>query len=176
MKVEAKTVLGWGRQFLVAFVLVLSGVNAGLAQISTGEIAEPVSDDPVLEARVKELGHTLRCLVCQNETIADSRAPLAVDLRNQVRELLASGKTEAEVKDYLVARYGDFVLYTPPMRASTLLLWFGPALLLIAGVGGLMLRLRNRQKESPVVLSDVDRARARALLDGAPSQSEEPRS
>ena len=88
----------------------------------------------------------LRCLVCQNETIAASHADLAVDLRNQVREMLRQGKTEGEVFDYMTARYGDFVLYRPPLKSSTALLWFGPPVLLCAGLGALWLMLRRRNR------------------------------
>ena len=88
----------------------------------------------------------LRCLVCQNETIAASHADLAVDLRNQVREMLRQGKTEREVFDYMTARYGDFVLYRPPLKSSTALLWFGPPVLLCAGLATLWLVLRRRNR------------------------------
>ena len=101
--------------------------------------------DP-LEARTQLLAAQLRCLVCQNQTIADSNAPLAVDLKNQVRSQLAGGKSEAEVIDYMTARYGDFVLYKPPVKGSTLLLWGGPALLLLGALGGLALALRRRAR------------------------------
>ena len=109
-------------------LLAVSALVLSAGTFAAGE-ATPVADDPELEARVIELSQTLRCLVCQNETIAASRAPLAVDLRNQVREQLAAGKTEQDVVDFLVTRYGDFVLYNPPFRANTLLLWLGPAAL-----------------------------------------------
>jgi cytochrome c-type biogenesis protein CcmH len=99
-----------------------------------------------LETRVQRLAAELRCLVCQNQTIADSNAELAVDLRNQVRKQLQAGKTEAEVIDYMTARYGDFVLYRPPVKASTAVLWFGPAVLLVGGIGTLGFILRRRAK------------------------------
>src|SRR5258706_2906863 len=89
-------------------------------------------DDPALEKRVRDLSSELRCLVCQNQTLADSNAPLAVDLRNQVREQLKSGKSERDVIDFLVARYGDFVLYRQPLQAHTALLCLGPYLLVLA--------------------------------------------
>ena len=139
--------------------------------------AQPLADDPVLESRVIELSQKLRCLVCQNETIAGSRAPLAIDLRNQVREQLASGKSEDEVVDFLVQRYGDFVLYDPPFKATTALLWLGPGALALLGVGALMVRLRRRQGESETPqLSTAEHARARALLgDDEPESPEESR-
>src|SRR5258706_14667721 len=96
-------------------------------------IACAFAQDSVLERRVTDLAHELRCLVCQNQTLADSNAPLAVDLRNQIREQLAAGKSERDVVDFMVARYGDFVLYRPPLKASTVLLWAGPFAFLIIG-------------------------------------------
>lgn len=160
------------RGLLFALLLALSLPQA---QAQTPNPASPVSDDPELDARVYKLAQELRCLVCQNETIADSRAPLAIDLRNQVREQFAAGKSEAEVVDFLVSRYGDFVLYRPPFKSTTALLWLGPALLLIGGVGWLAFRLRRRATETPPELSNEERARARALLEGAPADSEEQR-
>jgi cytochrome c-type biogenesis protein CcmH len=88
----------------------------------------------------------LRCLVCQNQTIADSHADLAVDLRNQVRDMLRQGKTDREIIDYMTARYGDFVLYRPPVKPTTMLLWFGPAVLLLGGLTTLVLVLRRRSR------------------------------
>jgi cytochrome c-type biogenesis protein CcmH len=119
-----------------------------------------------LEARVLKLSEVLRCLVCQNQSIAESNAELAQDLRAQVREQLASGKSEGEVVDYMVARYGDFVLYQPPVKGITVLLWGGPAALLAAGLIGLGLRLRTRRRESAAALSLEEHARAQALLQG----------
>ena len=121
-------------------------------------------DDAALEKRVRELSTELRCLVCQNQTLADSNAPLAVDLRNQVREQLKAGKSERDVVDFLVARYGDFVLYRPPLKASTVLLWAGPFLLLAFGLLLLVLRIR-RKAPPPPELSEADRARAAKLLE-----------
>src|ERR671919_1914266 len=101
-----------------------------LAMLAAGVCAQ----NPELEKRVNALADELRCLVCQNQTLADSNAPLAVDLRNQIREQLAKGASEREVREFMVARYGDFVLYRPPLKASTLALWFGPFIFLILGV------------------------------------------
>jgi cytochrome c-type biogenesis protein CcmH len=106
----------------------------------------------------------LRCLVCQNQTLADSNAELAVDLRNRIREELKRGASEREVLDFMVARYGDFVLYRPPFKASTLLLWCGPFLLLALGVFFMTRRIRNRPREAPP-LSQEERARAARLLE-----------
>jgi cytochrome c-type biogenesis protein CcmH len=120
--------------------------------------------DPALEKRVTGLAHELRCLVCQNQTIADSSAPLAVDLRNQIREQLQKGASEQDVIDFMVARYGDFVLYRPPLKATTIALWGGPFLLLALGVFVLVRRLRQRRVPAPQ-LSAAERARAARLLE-----------
>ena len=122
------------------------------------------ADNAALEKRVAALAHELRCLVCQNQTLADSNAPLAVDLRNQIREQLQKGASEREVTDFMVQRYGDFVLYRPPLKASTLLLWTGPFLLLAAGVLLLVRRLRSGRREQPP-LSEAERARVARLLE-----------
>jgi len=133
---------------LVAALLVLLILSSSLWAVSPVQAKEaaPASADPALEARVMRVSSELRCLVCQNETIAASHADLAVDLRNQVREMLRQGKSEREVFDYMTARYGDFVLYRPPLKSSTVPLWFGPPVLLGASLLGLwwMLRKRNR--------------------------------
>ena len=103
-------------------------------------------DDPVLEARYQQLVSELRCLVCQNENIAESNAELARDLRARVREMLVDGATDQEIKRYMTDRYGDFVLYRPPMRADTLLLWFGPAILLLLGAIVLVVTVRRKSQ------------------------------
>ena len=108
--------------------------------------AAPASDDPVLEARVMRIAAELRCLVCQNQTIADSHADLAQDLRQQVREMLQKGQSDAQIIDYMTQRYGDFVLYRPPVKSTTALLWFGPAVLMLGGLGVLAVVLRRRSK------------------------------
>src|SRR5213593_3550194 len=127
------------RWLLVIILLVPSLVTA--------EEARPLADNPQVEARLKTLAVELRCLVCQNQTLADSNAPLAEDLRREVREMIAKDMSDREIIDFLVQRYGDFVLYRPPWKASTTLLWLGPFLLLIAGATALVLVLRKRQKK-----------------------------
>jgi cytochrome c-type biogenesis protein CcmH len=112
-------------------------------------VAQPASPDPVLEARVMKLSAELRCLVCQNQTIADSNAGLAVDLRNQVRDMLKRGDTPEQITDYMTARYGDFVLYRPPVKRSTAVLWYGPAALLVLAVVVLLFIVRRRSKFPP---------------------------
>ena len=122
------------------------------------------AQDPALDKRVAGLAHELRCLVCQNQTLADSNAPLAVDLRNQIREQLQGGASEQDVIDFMVARYGDFVLYRPPFKATTLALWIGPFVLLLAGA--LLLVRRIARRRSPErQLSEAERARAAKLLE-----------
>jgi cytochrome c-type biogenesis protein CcmH len=116
-----------------------------------------------VEKRTMALAHELRCLVCQNQTLADSNAPLAVDLRNQIRTQLAAGKTEKDVLDFMVARYGDFVLYRPPLKAATVALWVGPFVFLAAGFWVLARYLRRRRVPPPQ-LSDAERERAAKLL------------
>ena len=120
-------------------------LSLGIAPAFAAE-AKPVSDDPALELRVQRLANELRCLVCQNQTIADSNAELAVDLRNQVREQLRQGKSEEEILAYMVQRYGDFVRYRPPVKMQTLVLWIGPFLLLAGSVFALMRHLRRRRQ------------------------------
>ena len=123
-----------------------------------------MAQDPALERRVTNLSHELRCLVCQNQTLADSNAPLAIDLRNQIREQLAAGKSERDVLDFMVARYGDFVLYRPPLKATTLLLWIGPFVFLVVALTLLARYLRRRRIAAPQ-LSDAERSRAAKLLE-----------
>lgn len=129
--------------------------------------APPAADDPKLEARAMKLAAELRCLVCQNQSLAESHADLAIDLKNQVRTQLREGRSDAEIRDYMVQRYGDFVLYSPPLKATTLLLWAGPFLLLVLGAAGLVVYLRRRRlRIAEPALSMEDQARARALLEG----------
>ena len=133
-----------------------------LSILSLGVFAQ---ENPELERRVMALSAELRCLVCQNQTLADSNAPLAVDLRGQIREQLGRGSSERDVIEFMTARYGDFVLYRPPLKASTILLWAGPFLLL---AGGVLLLIGRLGKERPQgeQLSDEDRMRAARLLEG----------
>lgn len=119
-----------------------------------------------LDARVHALSNELRCLVCQNQTLADSNADLAVDLRRQIREQLRGGASDQAVKDYLAQRYGDFVLYKPPLRPLTWLLWFGP-LLLVAGVAWGIVHARTRQRRTDAALDDAARRDLESLLDDA---------
>jgi cytochrome c-type biogenesis protein CcmH len=117
-----------------------------------------------LDKRVAALAEELRCLVCQNQTLAESNAPLAVDLRNQIREQLARGASEGEVREFMVARYGDFVLYKPPFKASTAALWVGPFVLLALGLWVLR-RVATRRRVAAPALSEAERSRAAKLLE-----------
>jgi cytochrome c-type biogenesis protein CcmH len=148
---------------IIAFAMLLW---ASLSVAWAGE-AVPTEQDPVMARRAVRLAEQLRCLVCQNQTIADSNAALAVDLRAQIREQIAAGRTDHDIVDYMVQRYGDFVLYSPPFKATTALLWLGPALLLLIGAAVLGRNLALRQqRQATEPLSNAERARARALLAG----------
>ncbi|AWB33996.1 MULTISPECIES: cytochrome c-type biogenesis protein [Alcaligenaceae] len=129
-------------------------------------ISAPVwAADRAAEERMLNIASELRCLVCQNESIAASRADLAVDLRQQIREQIHAGQTDQEIRAYMVDRYGDFILYRPPLQATTILLWFGPLLLLVFGLLVLTLTLRHRMRSmTDRLLSDEERKRAEALL------------
>ncbi|MDO9365446.1 MAG: cytochrome c-type biogenesis protein CcmH [Methylotenera sp.] len=130
---------------------VLSALLLILPLLASAE-ARPLADDPAVVARIRHLSLELRCLVCQNQTLADSNAPLAQDLRQEVRELIVKGLSDQEITDYLVVRYGDFVRYRPAVNAQTLLLWIGPALLLMIGFVSLWWTLRRRNS----LLADDD--------------------
>jgi cytochrome c-type biogenesis protein CcmH len=133
--------------------------------------AQPSAADPVLEERVMKLSKELRCLVCQNETLADSRADLAEDLRVQIREQMKAGKSDKEIVAYLTARYGKFILYNPPIDPTTYLLWFGPFVLLLLGLLLLFRYLKQRREaivERP--LSAAERQRAETLLKAEPGK------
>lgn len=143
---------------VVTLLLVMCGWAAGAKE------AAPVAADPALERRVLQVSEELRCLVCQNETIAASTADLAVDLRGQIREQLRAGRSEDDIREYLVARYGEFVLYRPRVGAKTLLLWGGPFALLLVALAVLGVQVRRRRRAQAGELSEPERERARALL------------
>ncbi len=144
---------------------VLAGFFASTAAIGSEINEAALAADPVAEKRLQALSAELRCLVCQNQTIADSNAELAQDLRREVRAMIRDGKSDQQIIDFMVTRYGDFVLYRPPVKSTTWLLWFGPFLLLAGGVAGLVAYLRRRagRVDAPA-LSAADRAAAEALL------------
>lgn len=147
-------------KFIPALILTLATLTAHAAD------APPAAANPELEKRVMALSQELRCLVCQNQTLADSHADLAIDLKNQVREKLASGMSNQDVINYMVERYGDFVLYRPPVKGTTWLLWFGPFLLLVGGIAILFMKL-SRRRAAEQELPDAELKRAAALLEGA---------
>jgi cytochrome c-type biogenesis protein CcmH len=158
---------------LSAFILAALCLLA--APVSAKEAA-PLAEDPVVEARVMDLAAELRCLVCQNQSLADSHADLAKDLRQEIREMMQQGKSDPEIVDYLVHRYGDFVLYRPPFKATTALLWAGPALLVVVGATALVTALRRRRgplaDDAP--LTDAEAARLRDLLGEKGSEGDKP--
>ena len=146
-------------------VLVLAFPALAFAQAE--EVTRP---DPAVEERLKVLAEELRCLVCQNQTIADSSAPLALDLRNQIRTQIAAGRNDDEIRAYMVERYGDFVLYRPPFKATTAALWLGPLILIAGGAAVFFAVVRRRRSAaaSQVRLAGERRAELEALLDGTP--------
>jgi cytochrome c-type biogenesis protein CcmH len=133
------------------------------ASAQSSEVAHP---DAAVERRLKSLGEELRCLVCQNQTIADSNAPLAVDLRNQLRSQIAAGRSDDDIRSYMVQRYGDFVLYRPPLRATTLVLWIGPFALVAVGVAIFLVVVRRRRPAAGEGLTAEKRDEVAALLEG----------
>jgi len=148
-------------KLLATLLLLLVPVLARPAE------APSAAADPVLEKRLIRLASELRCLVCQNESLADSRADLAVDLRNEVREQIKAGRSDDEIRAWMTARYGDFVLYRPPVKGTTVLLWAGPFVLLIVAVATLFLYLRRRARQLvQAPLTEAQRAQAQALLRG----------
>jgi cytochrome c-type biogenesis protein CcmH len=152
------------RAILAALLLALA--IPALAQTATKEAA-PLEMDPGTAKRAVGLAHELRCLVCQNQTIAESNAELAVDLRRQINEQIAAGRTDREIIDYMVARYGDFVLYRPPFKAATAALWLGPFVLAAIALFVLSRVVRSRRalaEEPP--LTEAERREAERLLDG----------
>ena len=150
---------------LAALVIVL------LSCAALAREAAPLAEDPQIEARLIAIAEELRCLVCQNESLIASRAGLALDLKHQVREQIKAGKSDAEIRDYMVQRYGDFVLYRPPVKGTTLLLWFGPFLLLAAGFVAVWIFVRRRRTVQAAALSAEEESRADELLGRADGSS-----
>ena len=151
-----------------AVLALLVAIVAPAAMAQTGTYNPDTPADAATEARLRELSQELRCLVCQNQNIADSNADLALDLRREVRDQILTGRSNAEIKSYLVARYGDFVLYNPPVQANTALLWFGPLLLLVVGVAVWWMLSRRRAamvSTTGAGVSADDEQRAKQLLE-----------
>ena len=157
---------------LKALVLVFLFV---LSPLVFSKEATPMAIDPEMEKTVNKISAELRCLVCQNQTIADSSAGLAVDLKNQVREMVKAGQSQEDIVDYMVKRYGDFVLYRPPMKATTVLLWAGPFLLLLIGLTVLVVNLRKRTAlvQDDGDLSSEESERLKTLLEPESVQKED---
>lgn len=148
------------RLFLVVLVALLP-------VLALAQETKPGAQDLAVESRVMALSQDLRCLVCQGESLADSNADLARDLRQEIREMVLQGKSDRQIKDYLVQRYGDFILFRPPVKSTTLFLWYGPFLLLTVGTAALFLILKRRRSRTlEPELSEEELARARSLLDG----------
>jgi len=144
----------------LAFIALLFSGPAAWA----GE-ARPLANDPAVEERLKHLAVELRCLVCQNQTLADSNAPLAEDLRREVREKIVQGMNDKEIIEFLVSRYGDFVLYRPPLKSTTTLLWVGPFVLLVGGGIALVVVLKRRGKKvADAAITDEEHQRVEQLL------------
>lgn len=143
---------------------LIAAVLLALAALAAhGREAVPLADDAAVEQRLVVIADEMRCLVCQNESLAGSRADLAQDLRREIRSLIQAGRTDAEILDFMVSRYGDFVRYRPPFKPSTWLLWGGPFVLLGAGLGTLAWQLRRRRHDE-AALSAADQARVADLL------------
>ena len=133
--------------------------------LSFAKDAVPLADDPVIEQRLISISEEMRCLVCQNESLAGSRSDLANDLRREIRTLIKEGKSDDQIRSFMVERYGDFVLYRPPVKPITWLLWIGPFIILLIGIAGLLIYLRRRNNAViNIALSDDDNQRIDALL------------
>jgi cytochrome c-type biogenesis protein CcmH len=134
--------------------------------------AKDLAEDPVLEQRMVKLAENLRCLVCQNESLASSRSDLANDLRQEVREKMKQGMSDKEIVDFLVSKYGDFVLFDPPMKSYTILLWYGPFALLLIGLVGLVIQLRKRKTTIPETQLSAEQAQRAAALLNSPKDAQ----
>ncbi len=159
------------RQLIISLVLFTS---CTVVNFASAKDAVPLADDPVTEQRLIVISEEMRCLVCQNESLAGSRSDLANDLRKEIRNLIQEGKTDEQIRTFMVERYGDFVLYRPPVKPITWLLWIGPFVILLAGIVGLLMYLRRRNQElASINLSVEDNRRLDALLKDAPSSASE---
>ena len=156
--------------------LIFALVIIGFLNSTFAKDAVPLADDPVTEQRLIVISEEMRCLVCQNESLAGSRSDLANDLRREIRILIKEGKTDDQIRSFMVERYGDFVLYRPPVKPITWLLWIGPFVILLGGIIGLIVYLRRRNQGMPsTTLSAEDNRRIDALLKDAKSSSTEKR-
>jgi cytochrome c-type biogenesis protein CcmH len=147
------------KRILLISLLILS-LGSSFAKEAT-----PLAEDPVTEQRLISISEEMRCLVCQNESLAGSRSDLANDLRREIRTLIKEGKSDDQIRNFMVERYGDFVLYRPPVKPITWLLWIGPFIILLMGIAGLLTYLRRRNNAViTIALSEDDNRRIDALL------------
>ena len=147
-----------GKALVLAFLLLAGGTG-------WAKEAAPAAEDPRLEQRMMAIAAELRCLVCQGQSVANSEADLAKDMRNLMREKLREGQNERDIIEFMVARYGDFVLWRPPFKPTTLLLWLGPVLLVVAGLIALFYRLARERRAGEIEISEAEHARAALLLE-----------
>ena len=156
------------RRWLIVLLAALGSIGAG--GLHAGE-AQPLAADEVTEKRLVAISTELRCLVCQNESLSGSHAELANDLRREIRTLIKDGRSDAEIREFMVSRYGDFVRYRPPLKGTTLLLWFGPGVLFVGGLAALVLYLRRRDRAiSDTPLTADEQRQADALLQDTDSR------
>ncbi len=149
---------------LMAYVMMITAILA--IPVAYAKEAATMAADPVLEKRVMALAYELRCLVCQNQSLGDSHSDFAIDLRDEMRQQMAQGKSDEQVTNFMVERYGDFILFRPPVKSTTMLLWIGPFILLAIGGLVLFIHLKRRKRTlNTAPLSDDERKRAEALLD-----------
>lgn len=159
------------QRLLLALVLTCSSY---MANHVLAKEAAPLADDPVMEQRLIVISEEMRCLVCQNESLAGSRSELANDLRREIRTLIQEGKTDEQIRTFMVDRYGDFVLYRPPVKPITWLLWIGPFIILLVGIAGLLIYLRRRNQIVPsTTLSEEENRRVDSLLKDTRSSASE---
>ena len=156
------------RRWLIVLLVALGSIGAG--GLHAGE-AQPLAEDEVTEKRLVAISTELRCLVCQNESLSGSHAELANDLRREIRTLIKDGRSDAEIMEFMVSRYGDFVRYRPPLKGTTLLLWFGPGVLFVGGLAALVLYLRRRDRAiSDTPLTADEQRQADTLLQDTDSR------
>jgi cytochrome c-type biogenesis protein CcmH len=153
---------------LVALTALIACFVAAPACLVSAYDGSSSAEDPAIELRLKKMSNELRCLVCQNQTIADSDAPLAVDLRREIRSMMESGQEDDAIIQYLVDRYGDFIRFRPPLKASTALLWFGPPILIAIAASAWTFALRRRQRAADAPLSDEEQRRLEHVLEDGP--------
>lgn len=152
------------KRVVVALLLLISG-----ASLCFAKEAAPVMGDAAMQERVMKLSGELRCLVCQGQSLADSHSDFAIDMRNKIQNLMEQGMSDKEVKEYLVARYGEFILYRPPFKGASIFVWLGPLVLFLLGAGVLIFNLLKRRRKitaTPPPLSTEEQARVQGLLGG----------